>query len=659
MPQAINITEDDIMYAQNILLPQGKTFDEERRTFIKNLSTIDLQAVPGSGKTTALLAKLLIIEKKLPFEDGSGILVLSHTNAAIDEIKHKIQKHCPKLFSYPNFIGTIQSFVNEFLAIPFYCQWKKKKPIRIDSDIFKEQFEYKYPRRLKVGLKKRFGNKYSNFIEELSVRGLELVHFYSRETITIPKAGNNTDTYKKVVEVKKELLNIGILNYNDSYFLAKWYLQDHPFVKLLLQKRFDYVFVDEMQDMDFHQYDLLEKIFFDENRSVTSYQRIGDKNQSIYNGEVKSDNIWNDRNIVLPLNGSQRLTPLLANLVNCFALHRPQGFGIVGLNPGTIKPYILKFSTGTIQNVIPTFLNTIQLLQENNQFPLIPKHPVKVIAWNSDWKTQVEKDKPNKVRLVDYYIDYSKEGHNKKIDYPCLKAYLLYFEKNKNTLEPIRKNILNALLKILRIEEIFDSDNRNYTKKKLIDKIKGMSEIKGDNNYHTFQLNIYNWSFDIIKIRTDEVLNELKNYIPDFLRLFDKQINKSRAFIDKIIQINVEEQRQNQEPSGANNIKFGNLDIEITTVHAVKGQTHSATLYLESSYHGHHESERLQNQFLGQTFNDNRLRHIESVKMAYVGLSRPTDLLCIAIHQDRYNEFFRGINLNEWEIIEVAPVQAQ
>ena len=90
MSQAIEITDEDTQYAENILLPQGKTFDNERRNFIRNLSTIDLQAVPGSGKTTALQAKLLILETKLPLSDGSGILVLSHTNAAVDEIKEKL-----------------------------------------------------------------------------------------------------------------------------------------------------------------------------------------------------------------------------------------------------------------------------------------------------------------------------------------------------------------------------------------------------------------------------------------------------------------------------------------------------------------------------------------------------------------------------------------
>ena len=70
MRQAIDITENDIEYAEKKLWAEGQHFDDERRAFIKNLQVIDLQAVPGSGKTTALLAKLLILERKLPFANN-------------------------------------------------------------------------------------------------------------------------------------------------------------------------------------------------------------------------------------------------------------------------------------------------------------------------------------------------------------------------------------------------------------------------------------------------------------------------------------------------------------------------------------------------------------------------------------------------------------
>ena len=116
----IEFSEEDICKAEAALLPNGKHFDEERLIFIRNLESVDLQAVPGSGKTTALTAKLFCLGKYLPFNRGEGILVISHTNVAVDELKQKLFVHTPNLFQYPNYIGTIQSFVDTFLAIPFY-----------------------------------------------------------------------------------------------------------------------------------------------------------------------------------------------------------------------------------------------------------------------------------------------------------------------------------------------------------------------------------------------------------------------------------------------------------------------------------------------------------------------------------------------------------
>ena len=64
------IDDKHIKEAENIFIG-GKLFDEERVNFIKNLETCDLLAVPGSGKTTALIAKLYCLAQKMPFEDGA------------------------------------------------------------------------------------------------------------------------------------------------------------------------------------------------------------------------------------------------------------------------------------------------------------------------------------------------------------------------------------------------------------------------------------------------------------------------------------------------------------------------------------------------------------------------------------------------------------
>jgi superfamily I DNA/RNA helicase len=276
MQQEINVTDEDIRYAESILLSEGKTFDEERIEFIKNFETIDLQAVPGSGKTTALLAKLLILETRLPLINNRGILILSHTNIAVDEIKEKIGKYCPKLFSYPNFIGTIQAFVDQFLAIPFYTQQFKKKIIRIDNEIYNERISkclgnlwfhrYNYSEeklRQVAYIKNSNEGIFYNYRFKLDGDMKILTKSLNSSKLEIVKPRGNTrpnnyndysqqqkeNIYNWFIKLKSEILKEGILHYDDAYFLADIYLQKYYQTKNIIQNRFKYVFVDEMQDV--------------------------------------------------------------------------------------------------------------------------------------------------------------------------------------------------------------------------------------------------------------------------------------------------------------------------------------------------------------------------------------------------------------------------
>ncbi|MEZ4927040.1 MAG: UvrD-helicase domain-containing protein [Saprospiraceae bacterium] len=656
MPQVIdNISEDDIRYAEKILLPNGKEFDEERKAFIRNFNTIDLQAVPGSGKTTALLAKLVILERKLPFADGSGILVLSHTNAAIDEIKEKIQKHCPKLFSYPNFIGTIQSFVDEFLAIPFYVHKCKKKPNRIDHEIYNEVATKRYNNlpnsAAKTWLNKQHDpeNVFKNFRFDID---LNLTNGMNGNIIL--RSNSNSASYKTFKTIKQQILLSGVLNYDDAYFLAECYLKEIPNIKTILQKRFSFVFVDEMQDMDTHQYNLLEKIFYDKGNSVSKIQRIGDKNQAIYNS-VKATDVWQDRADILRLNGSQRLSKPIADVVKKFALYSDATFDIVGIYECEIKPHILVFETANIGSIIPCFA---QIVKDNGLEN--SEKPIKVVCWNTDWKEdETSRNDATKLRLEDYYKGFKKEKGKPKQDYDNLKSYLLYYEKKK-TLEPLRKNILNAFLKILRLENINTTDDRPYTKKKLIDYIHGNDVQKFDE----LNLNLYNWSIGIIQEKTNAVWESIKTYVPTLFAMFSE--NALSASLNFINTDNTEILAENGEILSPTNLyKEEGLEIEITSVHSVKGQTHCATLYLESYFQKDgnganaksYESQRLKDQFLGtqiQSAVGDRVK--QSTKMAYVGFSRPTDLLCIAVHKDRFDNLLYEIDRENWEIIEVPSI---
>lgn len=647
----IEITDEDILYAEQILLHQGKCFDDERREFIRNLSTLDLQAVPGSGKTTAILAKLLILETKLPLKNGAGILVLSHTNAAVDEIKNRIQAHCPKLFRYPNFIGTIQSFVNEFLAIPYYSLKLKRKPIRIDNDIYFEQIDFLISNSYKTALTRRRINYHDILSNSFISSDNKLKNYWTNTETIIPQIGSHTNTYKELCRIKKYLISLGILSFSDCYALAKKYLNNYPNIIKILRKRFRYVFIDEMQDMDIHQYELIESIFFENTIQSTIIQRIGDKNQSIYN-TVKAESIWQERSQVLHLSNSQRLSPPIANIVKNFALYPGHCTNIRGMYDCQLKPHILLFSNENIKNVIPFFSQLVLQYVDTAEIKKDPIKPlkVKVISWNTDWKdNEASRGDPSKIRLEDYHDNFIKDVYKPRNDYDCLKSYCYFYDKNNSSLASIRKNILHALLKILRLEKISTNDNKLYTIANLMKYLKDFSK----ENYDALNLTVYQCTLKLINDEKNEALLDLKRYIPIFIKYFKNNHNISQKCLNFINNESINHLSTSQNHDTASNpIEETDFKIEVTSVHAVKGQTHDATLYLESFYHKH-ESEHLPYHFLGKKNNSNGVRVQQATKMAYVGFSRASQLLCIAIHKDRFDQHLHTIDRNLWVVKEI------
>lgn len=202
----MRITDDDIKMAEELILPKGERFNDERRTFIKSTESRDVLACPGSGKTTALLAKLYILAQKMPFPDGRGICVLTHTNVAIDEIRSKIGTEANILFQYPNFFGTIQAFVNYFLAIPAYKDEFHNNVLSIDSDQYSKILQSRCNPELLVYLQKKHKT-----IDDLSNYwfnpfDLSIVESY-KSTQTPLRLRPNTATYRGILQLKKSILD--------------------------------------------------------------------------------------------------------------------------------------------------------------------------------------------------------------------------------------------------------------------------------------------------------------------------------------------------------------------------------------------------------------------------------------------------------------------
>ena len=113
-------------YAANLLAELsreicGYDFSHESQvSFLSHTSSCDVQAVPGNGKTTLLVAKLALLSRNWNSRT-QGVCVISHTNAARVEIEGKLLGHprASAFLNYPHFIGTVTAFVNQYLALPY------------------------------------------------------------------------------------------------------------------------------------------------------------------------------------------------------------------------------------------------------------------------------------------------------------------------------------------------------------------------------------------------------------------------------------------------------------------------------------------------------------------------------------------------------------
>lgn len=638
MHPEFSITDEQIKKAERILLPIGGEFDDERKDFIRELNTLDLKAVPGSGKTTVLLAKLIILEDLLPLKGNSGILVISHTNAAIEEIKERIGAHCPKLFRYPNFIGTIQSFVDTFLCIPAYQNKYKKRINRIDDDAYKNS--HILTSHIHSFLRSKPGKG-----EEIIFKSTLLLNnklgFPLKDDSSFPLKNPEKPTYSDLVNIKKSIREKGILCFDEAYYLGLEYIKEYSIVKVLLQRRFSFVFVDEMQDMAKYQYDILEKIFFDEGKAECKYQRIGDKNQSIFDDKNSLEEIWIDRKHILKLTGSHRLTSRIAELVNYFSVDVSEGFEIIGLRIGDIKPCIIVYNDDNIEEVIPCFSALVRRLIDENKIELTEKSIFKAISWVK--KSSKEKD----IALSDYFPEFNLEQQSKKVFYENLGGYLNSINIEVDTFRDIKNTFLQFLLKILYTEGVRDIDDMPYTKRSLFRFLKN----NYPSEYEILKTNLYVWILKVIKGLREEAVNSIQGFIPTFLNIFgSKGVLSASILVDNISSHTVTTPIESETLT--NKVNHHGFDINISTVHSVKGQTHTATLYMESFLKRGYESKRLAKQFLCNLLKgtENNITK-QSAKMCYVGMSRPTDFLCVAIHQSRFGTELGKIDTDKWEVM--------
>jgi len=416
------ISLEDIRKVEKLLLPEEQTFGDAESERVKIINDLEnschIVACPGSGKTTVLLAKLLILADRMPFKDNQGICVLTHTNVAIDEIKKRAGTAGDKLFKYPNFFGTIQSFVDRYLAMPSYIKEYKNRIEVIDNDRYRtyfDNYQYTYLAKKAIAYCKRMVKNdypYSITLSDLSL---------NTETNTCEKLSlciDNEDEkkiYDSIKRTKEYALKSGYLTFNDAYYFAKSYLSNgklKPQLRKSFSQRFKYLFVDEMQDTDIHQIEIIESLFID---TSTKIQYYGDPNQAIFETKVKDTkdgNFWepeekNDFKLY-KIPDSKRFQNSITCILNKLqVLVGTEKLKLVGNGKyKTKKPVLILFNNGKEGRVINKFAELIDNSKDNwvAELKKDNKKPIyKAIGWVGKDKVEDNIKRKKKVRRK-YYL---------------------------------------------------------------------------------------------------------------------------------------------------------------------------------------------------------------------------------------------------------------
>lgn len=620
----IEITDEDIQWIEDVM--NGKIqFDDARKQVIKNMESIDIQAFPGSGKTTILVAKLAILAKKWNFPNA-GICVLSHTNVAREEIEDRLGNSDigRKLLSYPHFIGTVHSFCDTYITLP----WLRSNGYQINV------IDTQYVRELRW---KALSYKTCSYLE-MQHRDSAICEY--KEEIGNIAWDKGGQTKQKILDVIEKTQKAGYFTFGEMILFAKKILNEHSELADSIQQRFPILFIDEAQDTDLLQWELINKAFSKDNiKSIR--QGYGDSNQAIYSSISVDDEVTNfPRENALILSESRRFGSDIAKLANAVAVSKDQMTGTTNtFSEKHIEHTIFLFEKDKATEVIKKYgqlvLNTFSD-EELNAFANEGSHVVGMVHVKKEETT--EKNFPRGV--YDYWDDYEAHKSSKTV----MPKYLLeYFRRGieefqingekANQVDWIVKGIRRLINKAKKSNYIPATGNAFASMQKVLSQ---------DQNIELRELMKELAEFDTA-INEEDWKNIILN-LKILLKLFniDSYDNIKKFWNWTPEEITTPENGRSQQKNVANHYIYKDeesgrtVDLEFGSIHSVKGRTHLSTLVLETFLRTHNMKKILK--YLCGTPPKSDDGSSKRLKCQYVAMTRARALVCLAIPIDFVDE---------------------
>lgn len=326
--------------------PDWNFEDTERQQALLESGSRDFNAVPGSGKTSLLAAKLLLIAQKWP-HPNKGLCVISHTTVARDQIALRLARteEGSRLLNYPHFVGTIHAFVNQFLSLRVLPVLGLQVDV-IDNDVFAARARKKLKGNRFYTLRVWLDHQANAdaLISTLTFKGPNL-------TVTSEEGGipsESSQSGKQIRKIKLELAAEGVFRHSDMFAFAQAALEHYPELLDIVHRRFPMVFIDEMQDTSWEQESLLNRLF--DGRSVM--QRFGDVDQQIMMGDAERAKCTFPRTGFGTVCTSKRFGARIAAAATSVRL---SSLVVTGDSTDDISPTLLLYKTQAVGQVIRRF----------------------------------------------------------------------------------------------------------------------------------------------------------------------------------------------------------------------------------------------------------------------------------------------------------------
>lgn len=621
----------DFTPIEKLLLPNGCRFADDARNVINSWDSNDILACPGSGKTTVLIAKLKLIADELPLKDGRGVCVLSHTNVAVNELKTKLGQSAERLLSYPNFVGTIQTFVDQYITFPFLRQFADASIQVVSNDDYAKHL-YNLICRTNGSLKWFIDQQYSTcgsryesvekFLGNVYVDDQGALRLIGVGRTLAGKGKKATFNYSRAVQ--RLLSEEGMIKYNDTYRYTLLALKKYgASLRELLSRRFQYVFVDEYQDCSNLQRDVLDALF---SGTETIFQRIGDIDQAIYNSTNDDTPVWQVGDSCISIAYSNRYSQEIADVLS--ALRSNQEAIISSKGVQSIKPTLFVYDGFTRLKVIPAFIQEIQsngLAKPDGIYKAIGMFEhVSGLKISDYWPSfQKKVNQQAAVHFPDYILEISSALTN-----GCLSLSERWIRK--------------LLSKVLHYVGIKDEAGKEYSSTS----IKRYILHNFPQIYQSLILSlpqIDDFSYSDVEEKIKEIFTAL---------LGDEWLeNLPDAFM-----------QPHREPQTANEDSHifcdyeSSISIVFDTVYGVKGETHDATLYLETETKKSSDIRRILPLLERKITQCKNELQEKSRRCVYVGFSRPKYLLCLAISEKTY--VGHETAFSSWKIVDLRSKYA-